>query len=297
MADPNANQDVRLQQNAAVSNEEHNAPVQQTQTHPVSSSMKPQEEFDPQGSTSHSALTNEPEHSDSAFTNESEPSHSALTNEQPEPPHSAFTNESEPFYSAFRNEPEYTQTHNHADVMVDNEDAAVESQEPLTSNTAAGRRNGYVRCSECLNTHLPPCNAPQEDKDLLQRDPAAYKRKFNTDRKKRNRKNRQAREPPPPVRGPSRVSRPAHASGARPGASTGRQYSTPPFPHLPSASPAARALITDIASTAPPDEVARIRASLARDPEDRTIRNVSHHFEHQLAQMARDAAPAEPTQE
>jgi hypothetical protein len=282
MADPNANQDVRLQHNAAVSDREHNAPVQQTQTHPESSSMKPQEECDSQGSTSHSA-----------FTNESEPSHSALTNEQAEPSHSAFTNEPQPSHSAFTNESEYTQTHNHDDAMIDSE-----SQEPLTSNTAAGLHDGYLRCQECLKTHLPPCNAPQDDKDFLQRNPAAYKRKFNTDRKKRNRKNRQAREPPPPVLGPSRVSRPAHANGTRPGASTGRQNSTPPFPHLPSASPWARALITDIANTAPPDEVASIRASLAaKDPEDRTIRNVSHHFEFRLAQMARDAAPAEPTQE
>ena len=157
--------------------------------------------------------------------------------------------------------------------MIDLDNAAAESQEPLISNTAAGRRDGYLRCRECLRTHLPPCNAPQEAKDLLKRDPEGYKRKFNTDRKKRNRKNRSAREPPPPVYGTSRVSRPAHAYAARRGAPTGRQNSTLPFPTVESASPAIRAFATNVANTAQSNEVAHIRALLAPNntgPEDYT---------------------------
>jgi hypothetical protein len=250
MADPNANQDVRLQHSAAVSDREHNAPVQQSQNYPESSSMKPQEECDPQGSTSHSAFTDESER---------------------------------------------TQTHNHDDAMIDSE-----SQGLLTSNTAAGRRDGYVRCPECLNTHLPPCKTPQEDKDLLLRDPEAYKRKFNAVRKKRNRRNRQARESAPPVRGPSRVPRPAHASDARHGSSTGRQNTPLPAPlDTPLvASPALIAVFADAARTAQPDEIAGIRALFAaRGPENQTARDLSRLFEYQLAQAAEEASAAELTQE
>jgi len=114
-------------------------------THPETSAMEPQEECNPQGLTSHSA-----------FTNESEPSHSALTNE-PEPLRSAFTDEPEP-----------AQTHDHVDAMIDSE------------NTA-GRRANYERCQECLRKHPPPCTASQEDKELLKRDPEAYKRHYNTE--------------------------------------------------------------------------------------------------------------------
>ena len=215
--------------------------------------------------------------------------------------HSAFINESEPSHSAFTNEPKLAQPHNHDDAMIDVENAAVESQEPLMSNTAAGRRDGYLRCQECLRTHLPPCNAPQEDKDLLQRDPEAYKRKFNTDRKRRNRQNRRARESPPPVRGSLRVSRPAHANGTRRGAPTGTQNTTLPVPTVTSASPAVRAFMTNVANTAQPDEVARIRAVLAPNnmgPEDYNTRILSRLFEDQLAQnAAEEASAAEDTQE
>jgi hypothetical protein len=246
------------------------------QTRPESSATEPQEECDHQGSASHSA-----------FTNESEPSHSALTNE-PEPPRSAFVEESEP-----------AQTHDHADTMFDPQNAAVESQSRSVSNTAAGRRDGYVRCEECLRTHLPPCNVPQEEKDPLKRDPEAYKRKFNTDRKKRNCKNRSAREPPPPpVRGPSRVSRPAHANAARHGAPTGRQNRPLPYPNLVSASSGARELFAQFASTSIPDQVAHTRALLAQTgagPEDQTKANLSRVFEDQLAQRAEGAAAAENT--
>jgi hypothetical protein len=254
----------------------HSRGEDELQIHPESSATKPQEECDPQGSASHSA-----------FTNESEPSHSALTNE-PEPPRSAFSHESEP-----------AQTHDHADAMVDPQNTAVESQSRSASNTAAGHRDGYVRCEECLRTHLPPCNVPQEDKDLLKRDPEAYKRKFNTDRKKRNRKNRSAREPPPPpVRGPSRVSRPAHASGSRPSASTARQNRPLPYPKLVSASSGARELLAQFASTSTPDQVAHTRALLAQTgagPENQTKANLSRVFEDQLAQAAEEAAAAGDT--
>lgn len=242
----------------------HSRGDDELQTHPESSAMEPQEECNPQGFTSHSA-----------FTNESELSYSALTNE-PEPLLSAFTNESEP-----------TQSQDHSDAMIDSE------------NTA-GRRANYERCQDCLRTHLPPCNAPQEDNDLLLRDPEAYKRKFNTDRKKRNRKNRSAREPPPPVCGHSRVSRPAHANAARPGAPAGRQNRPLPYPDLPSAEPRARQTLTHIANTAAPDEVARIRALLTPNstgPEDQTTANMSRLFEDQLAQIAGGATEAEPAQE
>jgi hypothetical protein len=236
----------------------HSRGDDELQIYPESSAMEPQEECNPQGFTSHSA-----------FTNESELSYSALTNE-PEPLRSAFTNESEP-----------TQSQDHADAMIDSE------------NTA-GRRANYERCQECLRTHLPPCNAPQEDKDLLLRDPEAYKRKFNTDRKKRNRKNRSAREPPPPpVRGPSRVSRPAHANALRPGAPAGRQNRPLPYPNLASASPRARELFAHFANTSGPDEVAHARALLAQTgagPENRTKSNLSRVFEDQLAQAAEAAA-------
>jgi hypothetical protein len=126
-----------------------------------------------------------------------------------------------------------------------------------------------------------------------------YKRKFNTDRKKRNRKNRSAREPPPPpVRGPSRVSRPAHASGSRPSASTARQNRPLPYPKLVSASSGARELLAQFASTSTPDQVAHTRALLAQTgagPENQTKANLSRVFEDQLAQAAEEAAAAGDT--
>ena len=134
---------------------------EELQHNPESSPRKPQEEYDPQGSTSHSAFTNESEHSHSAFTNE------------PEPTHSAFTDESE-----------YTQSHDHDDDMVYPEGAADKPKERYVSRTAAGRRDDALRCQECLKPHPPPCNAPQEDKDLLKRDPEGYKRYLNSQRRK-----------------------------------------------------------------------------------------------------------------
>jgi hypothetical protein len=92
----------------------HSRGEDELQTNPESSSLKPQEQRDSDELPSHSAFTNEPE-----------PSHSAFTNE-PEPPRSAFANESEP-----------AQTQDHADAMVDPQNAAVESQDRSASNTAA----------------------------------------------------------------------------------------------------------------------------------------------------------------
>lgn len=234
----------------------HSRGEDELQIHPESSATKPQEECDPQGSASHSA-----------FTNESEPSHSALTNE-PEPPRSAFSHESEP-----------AQTHDHADAMVDPQNAAVESQSRSASNTAAGHRNGYVRCEECLRTHLqaqvqhgPEEAEPQEPQ--------------------------RSRTTTPPVRGPSRVSRPAHASGSRPSASTARQNRPLPYPKLVSASSGARELLAQFASTSTPDQVAHTRALLAQTgagPENQTKANLSRVFEDQLAQAAEEAAAAGDT--
>jgi hypothetical protein len=114
-----ANQDVKEgvggQHNAAHPSREHNAPVQNNEHHLAG-----------------------------GLTNEGAVQGTPLM--EPISTHSAFINESEPSHSAFTNEPELAQPHNHDDAMIDIENAAVESQEPLTSNTAAGRRDGYLRC-------------------------------------------------------------------------------------------------------------------------------------------------------
>jgi hypothetical protein len=81
----------------------HSRGEDELQTNPESSSLKPQEQRDSDELPSHSAFTNEPE-----------------------PPRSAFANESEP-----------AQTQDHADAMVDPQNAAVESQDRSASNTAA----------------------------------------------------------------------------------------------------------------------------------------------------------------
>ena len=127
----------------------HSRGEDELQTNPESSLMEPQEECDPQGSAPNSAFTNESEPSHFVFTNEPKPPRSAFTNES-EPSHSAFTNEPEPPRSAFANESEPAQTQDHADAMVDPQNAAVESQDRSTSNTVA------VKCKECLRKHPLP---------------------------------------------------------------------------------------------------------------------------------------------